>query len=87
MANYARKSGPVKTRKQMQHHDGETHLSRWTAPSVFFGLINLIVLAFLALNTYNRSEAAVGARVTRIESVLEYRVLPALNRIENSVAK
>lgn len=61
--------------------------SDWLKPAAFFGYFNLLVLLFVAFNTYNQSEAATGTRLTKIETTIDVRILPTLKRIEDKIEK
>jgi len=59
--------------------------NEWIKPSVLFSVLNLLVLGVLALNFYYGQEAAARDRIIKIETQLEFYVLPTLKRIENAV--
>lgn len=58
----------------------------WYSPATIFGVINLIALAVLALNFYYGQSGQLRDRVVRIETKLEYHVLPSLQRIETTLS-
>jgi len=59
----------------------------WLNPATIFGIINLMAMVVLALNFYYGQSGNMRDRVVRIETKLEYHVLPSLQRIEKTLSE
>lgn len=75
--DYATKSGHVK-----MSNETSPQKSDWLKPSAIFGAVNMFAMIIIALQFYFGNEAKSADRLTKIETQLEFYILPLLRRIE-----